>query len=139
MDDFVPRQAGAWTSRNFYMSLPTTRSYQIEDIGPVYSIILGSPVSGRISDEYRQQAIELCAAAFDSFTVIESDGYFKGKLEESLIFRIATLESEKVIKLAAQLAVVFNQDGVGILRPASPMARSMVYSRVIPDRPIMTT
>jgi hypothetical protein len=123
--------------RGFSMSLPTARACRIEAIGPVYDIILGSPVSGRISDEYRQRAIELCAATFDSFTVIRSDGYFKGKLEESLLFKIATLEPEKVTDLAAQLAVVFDQDGVGLLQPASPVAASQVYSRVIPNRPAM--
>ena len=121
------------------MSLPTTGSYRIEDIGPVYSLILGSPISGQISDEYRQQAIELCAAAFDSFTVIKSDGYFKGKLEDSLMFKIATQEPQKVIGFAAQLAVVFKQEGVGLLRPASLMTGASVYSRVIPDRPVMSS
>lgn len=121
------------------MSLPTTGSYRIEDIGPVYGLILGSPVSGQISDEYRLQAIDLCAAAFDSFTVIKSDGYFKGKREDSLMFKIATQEPQKVIALAAQLAVVFKQEGVGILRPASLFAGSTVYSRVIPDRAVMSS
>ena len=121
------------------MSPPITRSYRIEDIGPVYSVILGSPVSSQISDEYRLQAIGICAAVFDSFTVIESQGYFKGKLEDSLMFKIATQEPQKVIDLAAQLAVAFNQEGVGILRPGTLMAGSPVYSRVIPDRSVMTS
>jgi hypothetical protein len=120
------------------MSLPAAGAYRIEDIGPVYSIILGSPVSGRISVEYRQQAIALCASAFESFTVIRSDGFFRGKLEESLLFKIATQEPERLTDLAAQLAVAFDQDGVGFLRPASPVSGAPVYSRVIPNRPVMT-
>lgn len=120
------------------MSLPTTLRYRVEDIGPMYSIILGSAASGQISDAYREQAIALCAAAFDSFTVIKSEGFFKGAREKSLIFQFATQEPDKVIRLAAQLAEVFNQEGVGIMRPAGPGASYTGYSRVIPNRPITT-
>lgn len=109
-----------------------TCAFQIKDIGVMYSVILGSPASGRISDAYRQQAIELCSAAFDSFTVIKSDGYFKGKMEESLTFKIATTEQENVFNFAAQLAGVFHQEGVGVLRPDGLTTGTMIYSRVIP-------
>ena len=34
------------------MILPAPHAYRLEEIGPKYSIILGSPASGRISDEY---------------------------------------------------------------------------------------
>ncbi|WP_210546758.1 hypothetical protein [Rhodoferax sp. PAMC 29310] len=98
----------------------------------MYSIILGSPASGQISDEYRQRAVMLCAAVFASFTVSRAEGYFRGQREDSLVFQIATSEPEKVIRLAAQLAVEFCQDGVGLLRPSSPDATSMLYTRVIP-------
>ena len=96
------------------MSLAETSSYRIEDIGPLYSLVLGSPRSGRITEAYHEQAIALCATAFDSFTVIKSEGYFKGAREESLMFQVATKNQDKVIKLAAQLAEVFDQEGVGV-------------------------
>lgn len=120
------------------MSLPATPQYRVEDIGPVYSIILGSPASGRIDAAYRQQAVQLCAAIFPSFTVSRADGYFRGQREDSLVFQVATRESEKVIHLAAQLATAFCQDGVGVLRPSSHDAGSMVYSRVIPTQQSLT-
>lgn len=104
----------------------------------MYSIILGSTVSGQINDTYREQAIAICAAAFDSFTVIKSEGFFKGAREESLIFLLATQEPDKVIKLAAQLAEVFDQEGVGVVRPAGPGTSYTGYSRVLPNRPNMT-
>lgn len=120
------------------MSAPAARTYRIENIGPVYSIILGSPVSGQINDAYRKQAIELCVAAFESFTVIRTEGFFKGRREESLTFQVATQEPDKVIMLAAQLAEVFDQEGVGVVRPADPGTSYMSYSRVIPSRQSMT-
>ncbi len=112
--------------------------YRIKDIGPLCSIILGSPASGQITNAYREQAIALCAAAFDSFTVIKSEGFFKGTREDSLIFHLATQEPDKVIKLAAQLAEVFGQEGVGIMRPAGPGSSFPCYSRVIPNPPRTT-
>ena len=120
------------------MSQPTSLPYRVEDIGPMYSIILGSPASGQISVEYREQAIALCAAAFDSFTIVKSEGFFKGTREESLMIQVATQEPDKVIVLAAQLAEVFAQDGVGVVRPVGPETSYMGYSRVIPTRPSMT-
>lgn len=119
------------------MSVLAARTYRIENIGPVYSIILGSPVSGQITDAYREQAIVLCAAAFESFTVIKSEGCFKWMREESLMFQVATQEPDKVLKLAAQLAEVFDQEGVGVVRPTGPGTCHMGYSRVIPNRPSM--
>jgi hypothetical protein len=120
------------------VSASSTISYRVENIGPMYSIILGSPTSGQITDVYREQAIAICAAAFGSFTVTKSEGFFKGAREESLIFDVATQEPDKVLKLAAQLAEVFDQDGVGVVRPAGPGTSYIGYSRVIPNRPVTT-
>ena len=117
------------------MNLPAPPAYQLEKIGPMYSIILGSPASGWISDEYRQQAVQLCAAVFASFTVSRAEGYFRGQREDSLVFQVATREPEKVNGLAAQLAAVFGQDGVGIVRPSAQDSRAAVYSRVLLNRP----
>ena len=113
------------------MILPAPHAYRLEDIGPMYSIILGSPASGRISDEYRQQAVQLCAAVFASFTVTRAEGYFRGQREDSLVFQVATREPEKVKGLAAQLAAFFVQDGVGIVCPSAQDSREAVYSRVL--------
>ena len=117
------------------MSLPAPHAYQLEEIGPLYSIILGSPASGRISDEYRKQAVQLCAAVFASFTVSRAEGYFRGQREDSLVFQVATREPEKVQGLAAQLAAVFDQDGVGIVCPSAQDLQAAVYSRVLLHRP----
>ena len=113
------------------MILPAPHAYRLEDIGPVYSIILGSPITGQISDEYRQQAVQLCATVFASFTVTRAEGYFRGQREDSLVFQVATREPEKVKGLAAQLAAFFVQDGVGIVRPSAQDSREAVYSRVL--------
>ena len=116
------------------MSLPAPHAYRLEEIGPLYSIILGSPASGRISDDYRQQAVQLCASIFASFTVTRAEGYFRGQREDSLVFQVATREPDKVKGLAAQLAAVFDQDGVGIVCPSAQDSQAAVYSRVLPHR-----
>lgn len=116
------------------MSLPAPHAYRLEEIGLMYSIILGSPASGRISDEYRQQAVQLCASVFASFTVSTAEGYFRGQREDTLVFQVATLEPEKIKALAAQLAAVFDQDGVGIVCPSAQDSHAAVYSRVLPNR-----
>ena len=113
------------------MSLPAPHAYRLEEIGPMYSIILGSPASGRISDAYRQQAVQLCAAVFASFTISTALGYFRGQREDTLVFQVATREPEKVKGLAAQLAAVFGQDGVGMVGPSAPDSPAAVYSRVV--------
>lgn len=117
------------------MSLPAPPAYRLEDIGPMYSIVLGSPASGRISDEYCEQAVQLCAGVFASFTVNRAEGYFRGQREDSLVFQVATREPEKVNGLAVQLAAAFDQDGVGTIRPSAQDSRAMVYSRVLLNRP----
>lgn len=113
------------------MSLPAPHAYRLEEIGPMYSIILGSPVSGRICDEYRQRAVQLCAAVFASFTVTGAEGYFRGQRQDSLVFHVATGEPEKIKDLAAQLAAAFDQDGVGIVCPSAQDSKAAVYSRVV--------
>ena len=117
------------------MNLPAPSAYRLEEIGPLYSVILGSPASGRISEDYRQQAVQLCAAVFPSFTVSTAEGYFRGQREDSLVFQVATREPEKVKGLAAQLAAVFDQDGVGIVCPSAQDSQAAVYSRVVRHRP----
>jgi hypothetical protein len=62
----------------------------------------------------------------------------KGKLEESMLLKIAAVYPEKVSGLDTPLAVIFDQDGVDLLRPACHMSGCPVYSRVIPNRPVMT-
>ena len=120
------------------MTLPAPPAYRLEEIGPLYSLILGSPASGRISEAYRQQAVQLCAAVFASFTVSTAQGYFRGQREDTLVFQVATAEPEKVEALAAQLAAVFGQDGVGMVGPSAPDLQAAVYSRVVRHRPAAT-
>ena len=75
--------------------------------------------------------MQLCAAVFASFTVSTAQGYFRGQHEDTLVFQVATREPEKVKALAAQLAAVFDQDGVGMVGPLAPDSQASVYSRVV--------
>ena len=86
------------------MSLPAPHAYRLEEIGPMYSIILGFPASGKISDEYRQQAMQLCASIFASFTVTRAEGYFRGQREDSLLFQVATRDPDKALHTSCRLS-----------------------------------
>jgi hypothetical protein len=97
------------------MDLSSSTPWRIENIGPMYSVILGYPPSHRISEEYRQQAIQVCSSIFESFTVSKVDGFFRGQAEDSLVFQVATPHPEKIDQLAAHLAATFDQEGVGTL------------------------
>jgi hypothetical protein len=120
------------------MNFPSTPSWRIEEIGPIYSIILGSPTSRQISEEYQQQAIQVCSSFFESFTVTKANGYFRGQAEDSLVFQVATAQPEKIDQLAAQLVAVFDQEGVGIVRASSRDSGTAIYTRLLPIKAIST-
>ena len=119
------------------MKLPSTPVWRIEDIGPMYSIILGSPASHQISEEYRQQAIQIFSSVFESFTVSKAEGFFRGQSEDSLVFQVATPQPEKIHQLAAKLAAAFIQEGIGIVSPSSDLG-AVFYSRLVPNPAILT-
>lgn len=102
--------------------------YKVEEIAPIHFIYLGSPAAGQIDEEYRQAAMNECAQFFQEFTVTRATGMFRGKLEETLIFYIATCHPKKIIELANRLCERFCQDGIGVTHPTG---QGNLYSRVV--------
>ena len=102
--------------------------HKIVDIGTMHYIYLGAPDSGQIDSEFEQDAIDECSVLFPSFAITRATGVFRGKLEETLIFHIATADAGRITELAGRLRERFRQDGVGVVHPTS---HGSTYSRVV--------
>lgn len=105
--------------------------YKIEEIALIYSIYLGSPAKGRIDEDYQRVAMNECALFFQEFTVTKATGVFRGKIEDTLIFHIATSHPEKIIGLSDRLCECFCQDGIGVGYPTS---QGSFYIRVVSQK-----
>ena len=84
------------------MNLSFPPAYRLEEVGPTHSIVLGFPASGRICEEYRQQAVQMCAAVFASFTVSTEEAISGGLREDSPVFQVATRWCYKVLRLCLE-------------------------------------
>lgn len=80
-----------------------------------YSLYVGSrndrDTIGPDDDERIAQAV---SSAFESFSVQELHGWFRGRREQARLIRIATDEEDRVITLAQNLRRMLGQDGIGI-------------------------
>ena len=103
-------------------------THKLEDIGTMHYVYLGAPGGGQIDSEDELAAMDECSALFMSFCVTRATGMFRGKREETLVFHIATPETELIVEFASRLRARFNQDGVGIVRPTP---QGGLYSRVV--------
>lgn len=73
----------------------------------------------RLSTEHKNYSrlVKLCASYFDGFSIVEAEGYWKGKPESSLIIEIARTGREKdflhrVSELAKAIRDLNKQDAV---------------------------
>lgn len=114
--------------------MTSSGDYVFEQIGPLHAIYVGSGPSRIISEEDRQRILTQCSIKFDSFTLIEARGYFRGASEQTLLIQVATDDLEQVRSLAFEIAVTHDQLGVGIVSPKGSGAQ--VYGRVIPNRSV---
>ena len=106
-------------------------SYTIERIGPLHTIYVGSGNSGALSVDEVQKIVTLCKEKFSSFTCVKGDGHFRGTCEETLIIQVATSDLSLVQMLCCEIALAFNQLGVGLVGPDTD--GTYVYSRVVPS------
>lgn len=107
-------------------------SHTVEPIGPLHSLYIGSGPTGILSPEDRRRIIDLCGEAFSSFTCIEACGYFRGKVEETLVIQVATSDARRLLTLARDIAIAHEQLGIGLAGPEP--GGSLVYQRIIPQR-----
>ncbi len=79
----------------------------------VHSLYVGSRDGRAFPDADRQAVIEATTAAFSSFTVMDADGYFKGRSVATMVIKLGTDDTEAVISLARRLGALLVQQSVG--------------------------
>ena len=88
----------------------------INDTGsvPVHSLYVGSRDGKAFSNAARQIVIDATTASFNSFTVVDADGYFKGRSVATLVIKIATDDGASAETLGRELASLLKQEAVGL-------------------------
>jgi len=86
-----------------------------EDVGlPVHSLYVGSRDGQPFPDVERQVVVDTAAASFDCFTIVDADGYFKGRSVATLIIKIGTEDSALVEMLGRDLGRLLDQEVIGL-------------------------
>jgi hypothetical protein len=80
---------------------------------PVHSLFVGSRDGRAFPGDDRQAVIEVTAAVFDGFTVMDADGYFKGRSVATMVIKLGTDDTAAVISLARRLGALLAQQSVG--------------------------
>ena len=81
---------------------------------PVHSLYVGSRDGKAFPDADRQAVTAAVAASFDCFTIVDADGYFKGRSVATLIIKIATDDEASVEALGQVLGQLLDQEAVGM-------------------------
>jgi hypothetical protein len=82
----------------------------------VHSLYVGSRDGKAFFNADRQVVIDATTASFNSFTVVDADGYFKGRSVATMIIKIATDDGASVETLARELGRLLEQEAVGLER-----------------------
>lgn len=80
----------------------------------------------------KEQVIEFLAARFESFTVTDALGVFRGEREPALVVGIAVDDPQQVVDAAAALRARFGWEGVGIV------FESKYYRATADQTPVLT-
>lgn len=81
-----------------------------------FSIYLGSrSPAAKLDAGERDGVIKRVGSVFPSFSLIDAEGYFQTKAEETLVIQVATDQPRRILQLANDLRCFLNQDGVGVL------------------------
>jgi hypothetical protein len=86
----------------------------VSDLCPVHSLYVGSRDGSTFSEADRQIVNDTAAASFDCFTVVDADGYFKGRSVATLVIKIATEDEASVEALGRNLGLLLEQEAVGL-------------------------
>jgi hypothetical protein len=87
---------------------------KVSDISSIHSLYVGSRDGRTFTEADRQFVTDTVAASFDCFTVVDADGYFKGRSIATLVIKIATNDAILVEDLAQNLGVLLEQKAVGL-------------------------
>ena len=81
---------------------------------PVHSLYVGSRDGQAFPDADRQAVTDTVSALFDCFTVIDADGYYKGRSVSTLVIKIGTDDTALVEAMAHELGQLLDQDAIGL-------------------------
>jgi hypothetical protein len=80
----------------------------------VCTIYVGNRDGNAFPASDRKEVLEAIASAFDNFTVMDAEGYYRGKRVATLVIKIATDDQPAVTALARQLGFQLEQQSVGV-------------------------
>ena len=78
------------------------------DLGGWGKCILSNLITDTLAE-----SIEFAASVFDGFTVMDSDGYFRGRSVATMVIKLGTEDTEAVTSLARRLGALLAQQSVG--------------------------
>jgi hypothetical protein len=81
---------------------------------PVHALYVGSRDGRSFLDADRCAVTDAVSASFDYFTIVDADGYFKGRSIATLVVKIATDDEASVEELARCLGQFLEQEAVGM-------------------------
>ena len=81
---------------------------------PVHSLYVGSRDGQAFPDADRRAVTDAVSTSFDCFTVVDADGYFKGRSVATLIIKIATEDAASVEMLGRELSQLLDQEAIGL-------------------------
>jgi hypothetical protein len=81
---------------------------------PVHSLYVGSRDGKSFPDADRCAVTDAISTSFDCFTVVDADGYFKGRSVSTLAIKIATDDEASVEELGCCLGQILEQEAVGV-------------------------
>jgi hypothetical protein len=81
---------------------------------PVRTLYVGSRDGNPFPANDRKDVMDAIASAFDSFTVTDAEGYYRGKCVATLVIKIATDDLQAITALAERIGRQLGQQSIGI-------------------------
>jgi hypothetical protein len=69
---------------------------------------------GTNQTDAKNEIVRIVGERFNSFTLLQGEGFFRGAAEPVWMVKIATEDCSRVIETAAEIRQTLEQDGVGI-------------------------
>jgi uncharacterized protein (DUF169 family) len=81
----------------------------------MFTLYVGSQSDrGYLDEADRMTILHKVSQPFDSFTIQDATGYFRGKRENTMLFRIATDNIRGIVETAVAIRIAIGLEGVGI-------------------------
>ena len=81
---------------------------------PVRTLYVGSRDGNTFPANDRKDVLDAIASAFDSFTVTDAEGYYRGKCVATVVIKIATDDQPAIAALAQRIGRQLDQQSVGV-------------------------